>query len=257
MRTVTFILLFLIAAPLLLAQEKPEGKRAAKKEAAKKEAEKKEAEKKDSEKKDSEKKDSEKKDSEKKSAANETKSDSKKNDSSDIISVSPEREATVHAFVERNHPELADVLKQLKHDKNFKQYQKALRELASVNDKLASIKKSDQDRYELELRAWKLKSRIQLLSARLTMGDNDELKQQLRQALAEQYDVRREVLSYEKHKLHDRLQKIEKDLIDYDARRDSAIEKQFQQLTAVSTPKSKPATGKARTEKTTKNTVSP
>jgi hypothetical protein len=240
MRTIIPLsLALLLAAPLLLlAQENPEGKRAAKKEAAKKKEEAKREAARPGEKKSSD-----------------SKSETKKPDP-EIIAISPEREAAVHAFVEENHPELADVLKQLKGDKNLKQYQKAIRELAAVNDKLASIRKSDQDRYNLELRAWKLKSRIQLLSAKLTMGDNEELKQKLRQALAEQYDVRREVLSYDKHKLHDRLQKIEKDLIDYDARRESAIEKQFQQLTAVTTPKTRPATGK-KTEKPTKTTTAP
>jgi hypothetical protein len=175
------------------------------------------------------------------------KKESARKDAKEAPAVTPEREAAVNAFVAEHHPELGELLKHLKGIKNQKQYERAIRDLYAVSEKLAGLQKSDSGRYELELKAWKVKSRIQLLSARLTMGDNEDLKYQLKQALAEQYDLRREVLSLEKNRLHERVQKLEKDLIDYDSRREAALDKQFQQLTSTM-PKGRPG-AKNKTDK--------
>lgn len=157
----------------------------------------------------------------------------KKDTNKKEVAVTPEREAAVQAFVEEHHPELAELLKHLKGQKNVRQYERAIRDLYAVSERLSGLQKVDSQRYEPELKAWKLKSRIQLLSARLTMGEDQELKQELKAALARQYDVRRELLAMEQQRLRARLQKIEQDLSDYDARRDATLEKQFEQLTAV------------------------
>lgn len=163
-------------------------------------------------------------------------------------SESPDREAAVHTFVERHHPELSELLKHLKANKP-KLHEKAIRDLYSVSEKLAALQHRDATRYELELKAWKVKSRIHLLSARLTMGDDDELKSRLNQALADQYDVRREFLALDKDRAYDRARKLEKDLADYDARRSTAIEKQFQQLTSSEKAKARPNAGKNKAER--------
>jgi hypothetical protein len=160
--------------------------------------------------------------------------------------ITPEKEAAVNAFVAEHHPELAELLRHLKGIKNQKPYERAIRELYTASERLAALQKSDSSRYELELNAWKVKSRIQLLSARLTMKDDEQLKNELKAALSEQYDIRREVLSLEKNRIQDRLQKLERDLADYDSRREEAIERQFKQLTSM--PKNRPA-AKDKTDK--------
>lgn len=160
--------------------------------------------------------------------------------------VTPDKEAAVNAFVAEHHSELGELLRHLKAIKNQRPYERAIRELYTASERLAGLQKSDSGRYELELKAWKVKSRIQLLSARLTMKDDEQLKHELKDALAEQYDLRREVLTMEKNRIQDRLQKLERDLADYDNRREEAIERQFQQLTA--TPKARPG-AKNKTEK--------
>jgi hypothetical protein len=167
------------------------------------------------------------------------------------MAVTPEREAAAFTFVERHHPELGELLKHLKESKQTKQYDRAVRDLYSVSERLAGLQTSDKERYELELKTWKLKSRIQLLSARLTMGDSDELKQELRKTLAEQRDVRRELLVLEKQRAKRRADKLEQDLVDFDAKRDAELDKQFQQLTAV-----KPTT-KNKSTKPNKKVVKP
>lgn len=149
------------------------------------------------------------------------------------IAVTPEREAAVRAFVDQHHPDLAQLLDHLKGKKDNRSYERAVRELFAVSERLASLQESDQKRYELELKAWKTKSRIQLLAAKLTMIDDNELEQRLKSALAEQHEVRRQIMQLEKSRLRDRMKKIDKDLAEHDARRESAIEKQFKTLTSA------------------------
>lgn len=167
------------------------------------------------------------------------------------ITITPEREAAVFKFVEQHHPELAGLLERLK-ENQAKAYQRAIRELYTVSERLAGLQDNDEDRYDLELKAWKLRSRIQLLSAKLTMGDDEQLEQQLKQTLGEQYDVRREIMQLEQGRLGDRLKKLENELADHASRRDEAIDKRFQQLTSGN---AKPRAGAVRKlDKTTKST---
>src|SRR5213079_880399 len=133
----------------------------------------------------------------------------------------------VNAFVAEHHPELGELLKHLKGIKNQRPYERAIRELSADNERLGNLQKNDRARYEVALKGWKVKSRIQLLSARLTMQDDEQLKTELKEALAEQYSIRREMLTMEKNRIQDRLQKLDRDLADYDKRRDEMIEKQF------------------------------
>jgi hypothetical protein len=208
-RVITLTLLVLLAAPAA-AQDSPPPKRAAKKAIAK--------------------------------------ANSAKKDDKPPAPVTAEKAAAVNAFVAEHHPDLGELLRHLKGLKNQRPYERAVRELSAASDRLANLQKNDSARYELELKAWKVKSRIQLLSARLTMKDDDQLKTELKVALSEQYDIRREIMTAEKNRLQDRLQKLDRDLADYDTRRDEAIEKQFKQLTTV--PKTRPAT---KAEKSTRS----
>lgn len=163
--------------------------------------------------------------------------------------VTAEKEAAVNAFVAEHHPELGELLRHLKGMKNQRPYERAVRELSAASDRLTNLQKTDEKRYALELKAWKVKSRIQLLSARLTMKDDDQLKTELKAALSEQHDIRREIMSAEKSRIQDRLQKIDRELATYDNRRDEHIEKQFKQLTSV--PKTRPA-AKGKTDQSTR-----
>src|SRR5690606_37639476 len=76
------------------------------------------------------------------------------------------QEADVLEFVREHHPELADLLKQLK-DSRPKEYQKAVRDLSRVRERLFAMRKTDDHRYDLELAIWKAQTRIQLLAAKL------------------------------------------------------------------------------------------
>jgi hypothetical protein len=166
------------------------------------------------------------------------------------LAITPEREAAVFAFVERHHPELEALLGHLKQSE-VKQYQRAVRELYTASERLGSLHDSDPERYELELRAWKLRSRIQLLSAKLSMGSNEQFKSELREALADQHDARRDILKLEERRTRERLARLEKNLADHEARREAAIERQLETLTAA------PLSAKSRTTPVKTRTIEP
>lgn len=154
-------------------------------------------------------------------------------------------EADVLEFVREHHPELADLLSQLK-ENHPKEYQKAVQDLSRVRQRLQMMQKNDDRRYELELNVWKVETRVQLLAARLHMGPSEELREQLRAALGEQIDLRLELLHHEREQAKLRVEKLDAQIKRTDADRSQAIERQLKMLTAKSAAKNtaKPGSGK-------------
>jgi hypothetical protein len=146
------------------------------------------------------------------------------------MAVTPEREAAVRTFVERNHPELSGLLAHLK-ESQPREYERAVRELHRVTERLAGIQERDPLQYELELKLWTAQSEVQLLAARLKMGQTREIKDQLRQALGAQADAKVALLKHEKSRVADRLGKIERDITRFEGEREQVIENQLQLLT--------------------------
>jgi hypothetical protein len=151
------------------------------------------------------------------------------------VTITPEREAAVVAFVERNHPELAELLAHLK-TAQPKEYDRALRDLFRVTEKLAMVHERDDRQYDLEIKAWKAQSRAQLLVARLKMtdpesGDSEELKNQLREVLGEQMQARLDVLKLERERVSGRLEKLNDDISRLERDRESVIEMHLKNLT--------------------------
>lgn len=131
---------------------------------------------------------------------------------SDGSGFTPEREAAALTFVERHHPELHAVLKKLK-QADPKAYRTAIRELFRSSERLAaSREKLSPEAYELELAAWKAQSRVELLSARMVMGATPELEAELRRALGEQQEVKRQQLELERQRAAKRLDDLDKQL---------------------------------------------
>lgn len=146
------------------------------------------------------------------------------------LAVTPEREAAVRTFVERNHPELAGLLAHLK-DSQPKEYERAVRELHRVTERLAGVQERDPLQYELEIKLWTAQSEVQLLAARLKMGQTKELKDQLRQAIGAQADAKVALLKHEKTRVADRLGRIERDIARFEGEREQVIDKQLELLT--------------------------
>jgi hypothetical protein len=141
----------------------------------------------------------------------------------------PEREAAAITFVRQHHAELVDLLNQLKETKPA-EYQSAIRELFQTSERLAQLREQDPQRYELELDAWKTKSRIQLLAARSTMAGDHSLEDQLRSALNEQADIRLRLMKLERDRVADRLSKLDKGIEQYQQNETTQVQRQFDAL---------------------------
>lgn len=154
--------------------------------------------------------------------------------------------------MQQHHPELAALLVYLK-DNRPSEYQKAVRELFRISERLATTQERDFERYQLELELWKSQSRSQLLAARLKMGNNPALREQLRASLGEQHDLQKAILQRDRDRLAERMEKLDEQIERLGSNRQQQIEKQMLLLTQDlksgagkdNTDSSKTATGKA------------
>ena len=169
----------------------------------------------------------------------------------------PEAEAAALAFVRENHPELAGLLMQLKPMKPA-EYERAIRELATISRNLAALKARNPRAYELGLDVWKARSRVELLTAKLASasGPSAELESQLRRAVEDQLDSEIRQQTFERDQVEARLKKLSENLDRLESRRDAIIESRYQafvkkgqrarqqtqrqNVNAASRPKSKP-----------------
>jgi hypothetical protein len=161
-------------------------------------------------------------------------------------------EKEVLAFVREHHPELVKLLSHLSESRP-REYQKALRDLSRVRDRLTQIKRNNNERYELELAVWKAESRIQLLAARLHMGANDDLREQLRKALEEQMEFKVALLRHDRTVAQDRLDKLDTQIQRLEQERSQMIERQLQTITRMSDP----AKAKYKPDKAADKTAKP
>jgi len=145
------------------------------------------------------------------------------------LAITPEREAAVLNFVERNHAELSELLAHLKTSQP-KQYEQAIKEIYRVTERLAGVQERDPLHYELEVKLWTAQSRVQLLAARLKMGDSESVKKELREALGRQIDARLDVLKHQKEQASQRLAKVESDISQLETNKEKAIERQLEML---------------------------
>jgi hypothetical protein len=84
-----------------------------------------------------------------------------------------------------------------------------------------------------------VKSRIQLLATRLRLTPEDaRLREQLKQALLEQVDLRVRLLKQEHQKMAERLKRLDEQIKAMAAERERYVEKQFQMLVRI--PQKKP-----------------
>ena len=146
------------------------------------------------------------------------------------VAVTPEREAAVMTFVQRNHAELADLLVYLRASQP-EEYERAIKEIFRTTERLAAIQERDPLQYDLEIAAWTAQSRVQLLAAKLRMGSSDELVKQLRAALQVQNAAKIALLKHERQRAADRLERIESDITRLEAGRDDIVDKQLKLLT--------------------------
>jgi hypothetical protein len=141
----------------------------------------------------------------------------------------PEREAAALAFVRQHHAEVADLLENLRKTRP-EQYRRAARELFRASERVAQWRDRDPVRYELELRTWKINSRIQLLLARSTMSPDVDVEGELKSLLAERIDVRLALRRHERELIAKRLSAVDADIDRLENQKDEAIERQLTQM---------------------------
>jgi hypothetical protein len=122
--------------------------------------------------------------------------------------VTERREESALDFARANHPELAELLERLRTGDRAA-YDKAIREIAATNERLEKFRESDPERYELAVRNWTRDSRIRLLTARLTMSDDPELRAEIESLLRDRRQGKLDLLRLERRRLTGRLEKLD------------------------------------------------
>ncbi len=148
----------------------------------------------------------------------------------DKVIMTPERQAAALKFAELHHPELYELLQNLKQGRR-PEYQEAVRQLYNDSERLARLKERMPARYPLALAEWQLDSRLRLLVARMTMSTDDpELDAQLQELLKKRLDTRLELLKLDRERLAARVAKMDDHIQAIEDDRESAIEKDLQRI---------------------------
>jgi hypothetical protein len=138
-------------------------------------------------------------------------------------------EQAATAFVTKHHDELLELLTHLKAGLP-REYEKAVRDLARTSDRLEALARRDSVRFELELKLWQAKSRRQLLTARLQMGLDEALIQQVRETLAEEHRLQLAVFKHERERLGGRLKKLDEQIEKQEQSEQNSIDRQITTL---------------------------
>ncbi|MCA9082274.1 MAG: hypothetical protein KDA58_17060, partial [Planctomycetaceae bacterium] len=143
--------------------------------------------------------------------------------------LTPEREAAAMTFAKAHHPELADLLVGLKR-MDEPRYATAVNELFRTSERLAKSKSRSVERYELELSAWRVDSRIRLLTAQSVSGMPDSRREELKRLLLQRRDIKVQMLLHEKSRLESRVAKIDTSIDELQENADEQAEKELDRL---------------------------
>jgi hypothetical protein len=137
-----------------------------------------------------------------------------------------ENEADALAFVQEHHPELASVLQSLKSMRQ-KEYEMAIREIVRTKKRLETLIKREGDLYALELDAWKLKSKIDLMIAKAIARDKAFDKVVLRELLSQQVDNQKKRWKHEQSTLAKRQEQLAEQLQRTEGHEDERVDQQL------------------------------
>jgi hypothetical protein len=145
-----------------------------------------------------------------------------------------EREAAAQRFLAEHHPELGQVLDQLK-TLSREQYEQAIRELSQAIQRMTLVRTKDQQLYELQLSAWKVNSQIEVLAAWLASSSQPdaELEAELKSLLYRQVDLQRQQVEHNRRRTLATLQSMEASIQWLQENRDQLAERRFQNLIQV------------------------
>lgn len=144
-------------------------------------------------------------------------------------------------FAAEHHPELAALLRQLRKAQS-PEFERAVGELSIQISRLERVRERTPQRYELELKSWKLESETKLLLARWAMSQDPALESEIRRLLRERRLIRIALLEMEQHRLQERLAVVSSQLTDAGTNLDGQIDSEWQQLSRKAGAKRKTRT---------------
>lgn len=150
-----------------------------------------------------------------------------------------QREQAALQFAKEHHPALEKLLRQLR-GMAPKEYARATREIYRVSERLSMLKERNPRAYETQLELWKANSNATLLAARLQLNPgNDQLRQQLREALTHKRDLQIQFMQEELARTKLRVERLERNLERFEEDSQTAIDRQMRQLTNTPRPAKK------------------
>ena len=139
------------------------------------------------------------------------------------------RRDIVMNFVHENHPKMEELLLALEESQPTK-FRSAIKRIGKTLLKIRSFQDRQPERYAALLELWKVKSEIEMLTARLAKQDSPELRSQL-DALVEVFvDHRRQALEIEKRNIEQRLERTNRLLETIENDRDAFVKKNLRSV---------------------------
>jgi hypothetical protein len=144
----------------------------------------------------------------------------------------PERERAALQFVDTHHADLRSVLERLK-NLNREQYEQAIRQLFQEAEKLTLVKANDEALYELMLESWQVKSKSELLAARLASMKEERagLEAELKKLLYRQVDLHRLQVEHNHRRAVEAVKVMEANIELLREKRDDIVDRRFRTLT--------------------------
>jgi predicted nucleic-acid-binding protein len=140
-----------------------------------------------------------------------------------------EHESESMEFVQSHHPELVALLQRLKSMKRD-EYETAIRDLVKVRKRLETLEKRDSKLHVVELDAWKLQSKIDLLLARAVALDKEFDSSSLRTLVQKRIENQKERLELELANLLERQKQIRESLERLEGNEEERISQQLSAL---------------------------
>lgn len=147
-------------------------------------------------------------------------------------------------FAKVHHPELAELLSHLA-NRNEKEYVRAIRQLYITSDRLTRLEAREPARHALQLEQWKVDSRLRLLTARLAMGEDDSLRERIRELVEQRVENQRLQYEHERESLTKRLARIEAGIERIESGRESYVDRETKRIIG-SVTRPKPVTSQPR-----------
>ncbi len=148
--------------------------------------------------------------------------------------ITDQRRNELMKFVRANHPELERLINSLRKQRP-EEYQSALRYLdRSVNNLEIYKKTQTEERYSQLLEDWKLRSRIMVLSAQLSITDTPARRKQLQVLLTRQLDNRYRQLKADAERTKTRLERLTEEISKIEADRAEIIQRQMESVIKTS-----------------------